>query len=328
MFKYQSQFEAILGVGLNPDAKGEAMVRCPLHEDKRPSMATNSEKGIWFCHAGCGGGTVHELGQRLGKTIRWEERNVVMNEPRMVSDAIEQFHAALSVEPRAYWHKRGVNDEVLNKTKIGYDPNTRFYIFPYDDEQGNYWAYKNINDKKDEFWYPKGAEGIRLFNIRDIAKARDEGVRLYIAEGEKDSLVLIMCGYRCIGVSGVNGFKDEYASLFYGIKDIVICYDNDPPGQINGKKIAELIGCRARLLIWRDGDPKDINDLYLKDRENFKTDFECLAQNAKSQAKPFLSPACQSFDEIVDYCRHITENKIIGIPTGFYKLDRFIGGQL
>jgi hypothetical protein len=249
-----------------------------------------------------------------------------MRKSESLNETVEKLHRNLTKEYRGYWYARGINDETLNSAKIGYEPEKRFYTFPYYDEQGNCWAYKRINIQKDERWYPVGAKGIRLFNIKDIAKARVEGVSLYIAEGEKDGLVLIMCGYRCIGVSGVNGFKDEYASLFYGIKDIVICYDNDPPGQVNGKKVAELIGCRARLLTWRDGDPKDVNDLYLKNRENFKTDFDRLVQDAKPQVRPFLVPACSSFDEIMEFCRRSTENSFIGIPTGFIRLDRFTGG--
>lgn len=32
--------------------------KCPLHEDRLPSFSINDEKGLWYCHAGCGGGDV------------------------------------------------------------------------------------------------------------------------------------------------------------------------------------------------------------------------------------------------------------------------------
>src|SRR5205085_1986467 len=34
---------------------------CPLHEDRKRSAQLNLTKGVWFCHAGCGGGAVEGL---------------------------------------------------------------------------------------------------------------------------------------------------------------------------------------------------------------------------------------------------------------------------
>lgn len=34
---------------------GEAPMKCPVHDDRRPSASINREKGLWHCHA-CGAG--------------------------------------------------------------------------------------------------------------------------------------------------------------------------------------------------------------------------------------------------------------------------------
>jgi hypothetical protein len=34
---------------------------CPLHPDAHPSMSINFRKGVWYCHAGCGGGRIEDL---------------------------------------------------------------------------------------------------------------------------------------------------------------------------------------------------------------------------------------------------------------------------
>lgn len=47
-------------VGL-PDERGERIAHCPLHPDENPSMHINLSKGVWYCHSGCGGGTVGQL---------------------------------------------------------------------------------------------------------------------------------------------------------------------------------------------------------------------------------------------------------------------------
>jgi hypothetical protein len=42
-----------------PDGtREEHSAYCPLHSDSRPSMSINFRKGVWYCHAGCGGGKV------------------------------------------------------------------------------------------------------------------------------------------------------------------------------------------------------------------------------------------------------------------------------
>src|SRR5271157_75203 len=41
--------------------KAEVKVRCPFHDDQNPSMSVNIERGVWQCHAGCGGGGLLEF---------------------------------------------------------------------------------------------------------------------------------------------------------------------------------------------------------------------------------------------------------------------------
>lgn len=38
---------------------------CPLHPEKSPSFAVNSEKNVWNCYGGCGGGSAVDLVMRL-----------------------------------------------------------------------------------------------------------------------------------------------------------------------------------------------------------------------------------------------------------------------
>jgi replicative DNA helicase len=80
------------------------------------------------------------------------------------------------------------------------------------------------------------------------------------------------------------------------------------------------------LLAWPEGYPKDINDLYLKNPDSFRLDFDSLVTQAKAVAKPILKVACDDFEEILNYCKVFSENRIVGIPTGYPKIDAFTGG--
>lgn len=62
---YKAFFEAHFK-GIKWGKGGEGMTICPFHNDRKPSLSLNHENGLWYCHAGCGGGTVQELAKRIG----------------------------------------------------------------------------------------------------------------------------------------------------------------------------------------------------------------------------------------------------------------------
>lgn len=64
--EHQAEFRGLwASVGLELRT-GEALYRCPLHDDATPSLSIHAERGVWACHAGCGGGGLRDLRDRLG----------------------------------------------------------------------------------------------------------------------------------------------------------------------------------------------------------------------------------------------------------------------
>lgn len=45
---------------------GNGLARCPFHQDQRPSLSVHAKTGLWYCFAGCGGGTLTEFARRRG----------------------------------------------------------------------------------------------------------------------------------------------------------------------------------------------------------------------------------------------------------------------
>ena len=132
---------------------------------------------------------------------------------RLLNDFVCKLHKNLTKERRKYLYDRGFNGWVLDYFKIGYHRKKRCYIFPYFDQNGNCYFYKGISVDKRHYWYPSSGDFVRIFNIADIKEAREKKQKLYLCEGEKDCMIMKMNGFLCIGVSGTNGFKEEYLDV-------------------------------------------------------------------------------------------------------------------
>jgi len=132
---------------------------------------------------------------------------------KLLNEFIKKAHGNLTQGRRKYWYGRGCNDWVLDYFQIGYSLKNNFYIFPYFNTQGDCFLYKAISVNKRHYWYPAEGDFVRIFNIRDIKEARENKQPLHICEGEKDTLIMKMNGFLCIGISGANGFRKEYLDV-------------------------------------------------------------------------------------------------------------------
>ena len=65
--------------GIEPQKKGrEWLASCPFHKDKSPSLSINTDKNVWICWAGCGGGSPVDFIMKLHgldfqEACRWIE---------------------------------------------------------------------------------------------------------------------------------------------------------------------------------------------------------------------------------------------------------------
>src|SRR5919205_1746663 len=82
--KARADFRAVLAhYGIALLGQGEqAKVRCPFHDDERPSCSVNLERGIFHCHAGSCGASgnvlefVHRMETKDGETVSLREAAV------------------------------------------------------------------------------------------------------------------------------------------------------------------------------------------------------------------------------------------------------------
>jgi len=121
------------------------------------------------------------------------------------------------------------------------------------------------------FSYPKykstaGVAG-KLFNA-DILKTLKRGERVYLAEGEFDTMILDQHGYNAVGVLGVSNYNEDTIKRLNDF-DLQICFDNDEQGKKEAERISRIFNRQTGQLAYfetalKDAGVKDITELFIK----------------------------------------------------------------
>lgn len=293
------------------DAKGNASAKCPLHEDKGPSLSVNVKTGEFKCFAGCPGadggsvidwvmiqegldfkGAFNALAKKYGVELPDVRPPIPANLP-------DDYHAALMRMPaKVKWFNdtRGLKPATLVTHRIGWD-GQRFTIPVYDKDGvlRSIRRYKPKPAKNEAKFLPIIIEGhkygdVRLFNER-VLDDLPKGERVVLCEGELDCLVLSQAGVPAVThTGGAGAFKEEWVARFRGLR-VVIVYDNDKAGRDGAEKVAALMfGAGVDVSVARlpetVGDKGDVTDYFVAlagTAEEFKVD-------VLAQAKAWTAP--------------------------------------
>jgi len=115
----------------------------------------------------------------------------------------------------------------------------------------------------------------RLFN-GDILKTLKKGERVYLCEGEFDTMILHQHGKHAVGLLGVSNYNDETIKRLSDF-DLVIAFDNDEQGRKEALKISNLFYKQTGREVIREKLPdgiKDITELFIykkKQNENIQS---------------------------------------------------------
>lgn len=245
-----------LNIDIGRRLSGQVYTICPKcsHDRKKKTnkcLGVNIDKGIWHCmHCNWSGG----LQKKQYSLPKWD------NATSLPDNVVEWFL------------KRNIKQETLVEMGITekreYMPQVQserhVVCFPYLRDKVVCNVKYRTPDK--HFKMYKDAELI-FYNIDGI-KGQEECI---IVEGEIDALTLIQLGYKnTISVpngasKGTNNMQylDNCYQEFEAMKSVVICTDNDEPGNNLANELARRIGvekCSRALL----GEFKDVNEMYCK----------------------------------------------------------------
>lgn len=247
------------------------MVVCPAHDDSRKSPSLSIGKGkdggvVLKCFAGCDtNSVVRALGLSM-KDLFAEEKfkpfRVPAIKPEKKSDSPE-------VKPeieKVYSYRNQHGEEVYQAIRMK----------PKSFRQ----RHKSANGEW--IWSMEGVERV-LYNLPEVIKANE----VWIVEGEKDADNLMELGIvATCNVGGAGKWMDGYTEYLAG-KNIVICGDNDEPGQKHVKLVFESVSQKAKSVkIIKPAGVKDASDYISKFSE--KTEAKSALAELSASAVPCI----------------------------------------
>lgn len=255
------------GIDVGGRTSGEHKSLCPECSSSRkksrdPCLSVNLDKEVWNCwHCGFTGCLPKVNGDYRPPQTK--------SAPKTYKKPDYQDRAGLSEKARAYFHERGITDEVLARNKItdglewmpqqGQEVNT--IQFPYFKDG----VIVNIKyrDGEKNFKMVKDAEKT-LYGRDDI-----EGDTLIWVEGEIDKLSAEVAGFRnCVSVpNGADSNLDFLENCFPALDKVaihIVAADNDAKGEKLKNTLLKRIGLKkCKLINWPSGC-KDFNDVLVK----------------------------------------------------------------
>lgn len=336
---------------------------CPFHNDRNPSFSVDLTTGKWKCHStSCGksGGLLafsREVGERLPDEIyrefideiglkpksrivhRGDEEESTWDEDGDILERVERYRKRLYEDDKLqeYWKRRGISPETLSSLFVGYDDKSKAYTIPHLAENREIVAIKRIYSSNPHNYSWEGSKRSYLY-LGGIIKALDPGDSLIITEGEKDTLSLL--DERILNVVGSpssEGFKDD-PSVFDGVRDIFILFDNDESGRDGALKVAKKIGYRSRVVNWRRYEeligeelPRgfDLTDLRLKcqrEGKSFRDELKKLMKLSERVVSLPIESLSPFIENLPEFLKRRFSGELIGYSTGLVGLDRITRG--
>lgn len=276
---------ALLGPYLEgkADELGEISMFCPMHNDSQPSASANVNRGVWFCQAGCGGGSLRQLCDASDTWVRVVGRVGVRKTPTR-STSLQPLPTARQV---ASWHqnlmsngdihrwlrtKRGITANTAKRAHIGLNGHVKIPVYDEDRNLVNVRTYDpDPVGRRRKIWSIKGRGIPHLYPIGVLANA-SPGDKVMIVEGEWDALLLLQNGILAVTrtASATSLWREEWTDWFDDLEGY-LCHDADSAGKAGDGIVANGIGGVVRGL-WQCELPyrrklkggKDVTDLVLE----------------------------------------------------------------
>lgn len=316
-----SRAKDIIASGIGLEFKGK-MCKCPIHNDKNPSMSWFDQGLMFRCHA-CDAkidiysyfmdweqlefkDAVERVAEMVGERIDFKETKKVVK-PNIKTDQLSD--AAIK-----YMEKRKIKKETLEalgiKERIW--NGQQVYVFEYYNSRKEleFVSYRGIGKGAIKGGCEPNTKSI-LWGMDSI----DASKPVVITEGQPDRMAVWQSGYKnVVSVpSGSQNLKwiENCWEWIQTVKEWIVWSDNDEPG----KKMASEINNRLKNVKILLSDRKDANEVLFYDGP--EKVLELIVDKIKEKPKGIIDVADMEYKSYID-CVEET------IETGFLEYDKHV----
>ncbi|HTF32185.1 MAG TPA: DUF3631 domain-containing protein [Myxococcota bacterium] len=283
---------------------GNRRIRCPFHDDHKPSFDIHEEKLVWMCRVcGAGGGAwdlavrtlgedaAHELVERLSAEVGGESTNSggrgegrVGLPPKQRST--RQHSRGSGVTLAQYAAAKRLPEEFLAELGVR---EVRYFgppslEIPYRDCEGQagpvrYRIRLEKGPEGDErFRWKKGGPKALPYGLWRLDRFLPAGY-LILVEGESDAQTLWRHRFPALGIPGAASWRDEWAAFLDGFPVVYAVVEPDKGGETFRAKLAAS-SLRDRLRLVSLAPHKDASDLHVASPEGFRKAFDAALLSA------------------------------------------------
>lgn len=267
---------------------------CPIHGEvpgkSKPSLSVNVETGLWYCFAGCGGGTARTFLEELGESRTVIDREVAKlpktkRKKRVRTETVilpERLLGVFDFCPASLL-RDGFSEEILFSHDIGYDKELKRVTYPIRASNGHlvgivgrrqdpkYGKYKVYTSELEKYglYVSSFSKTDFLWREDKVLPQLRRGTDIYVVEGFKAALWFVQSGFEhVVALMGSHMSEKQEQKLLGSGQRIVLCLDNDDAGKKASLKIShKLSGCRRSIVPLPDGihQPDDLTEDELRD---------------------------------------------------------------
>lgn len=284
-----SPLDRVLGaLGLNgcePRQRGRQWsARCPVHEDRNPSLSvTVGDDGrvLLKCHGGCDvASIVSVLRLKLSDLFEPPDSDVVRRGANIgeggrgdglpAANGATAQHPASGLTVAEYADAKRLPVAFLDSLGIAETHRSGVWVLriPYRNPSGAEVAVRfRLAMTGDRFRWKEGSKPL-LYGLDRLAAAREQGM-VVLVEGESDSQTLWHHGIPALGIPGASNWNESRdAAHLDGIGTIYVVIEADD----GGKAVEKWLGrsrVRDRVRLVRLDGAKDPSELHLQDPAAF-----------------------------------------------------------
>lgn len=266
------------GITIEGEVDTDYLIYCPWHSNYRtPAGEVAKESGHFYCFACSASHTLVELVQEVSGKSYFESLRLInskgdnsdiveiLNKTLEIRDKFTEFdaelidrlHDSVYLGGSDYFHSRGINDESIEKFKLGYSLRRHMVTVPVHSPDGVCVGFvgRSVEGKffKNSKDLPKKHT---LFNLHRVKRKE----KVFVIESSFEAILLDQVGANAVATLGARVSNEQAELLNRYFNSIILVRDNDDAGKEMAERLTKILGSKL-LVTTAPSGAKDVGDL-------------------------------------------------------------------